>query len=86
MSIKITIRPRAQDDLEEITNWYEQRQAGLGRGFLDAVSETLEFVTRFPRARPLVRGEIRRANLSGFPYAIFYLLREERIWVFTVQH
>jgi plasmid stabilization system protein ParE len=83
---RITIRPRARNDLDAISDWYEEKQEGLGRRFLAAVSDVLEFVSRFPRGRPQVRGEIRRANLTGFPYAIFYLYRGNRIWVFTVQH
>lgn len=85
MNPEIIISPGARADLAEIHGWYEEKQSGLGSRFLAAVAEVLDFVSRFPRGRPKVHNDVRRANLNVFPYALFYLYEENVIQVLAVQ-
>lgn len=86
MSLPLTLRPRAEADLDAAFRWYEERLAGLGEGFLHSVDACLARIQRHPEAYPEVQPRVRRAPLRRFPYAIFYVIREDRIDVLAAYH
>ncbi len=81
----------AVDEMEEAAGWYEKRQRGLGRRFLNEIERIQKAVVErpasFPRldlpASDLV---IRRALLSRFPFALVFLDREEEVRILAVAH
>jgi toxin ParE1/3/4 len=91
VSKSIRVEPEASAELDDAARWYEERQAGLGRRYLQAVDSTLQYVVRMPKAggpAPLVATElgVRRAPVKGFPYAVVYLERPHEIHVVAVVH
>lgn len=62
----------AEEELFEAASRYESERPGLGQEFLDAVSQSLAFAVRFPRAAPRARGPIRSLIVSRFPYSVLY--------------
>lgn len=62
----------AEAELFEAASHYDSEREGLGQDFLDAVSQSLAFAVRFPRAAPRTRDTIRSLIVSRFPYSILY--------------
>ena len=86
MSLPIIFRPIARLELDEAVGWYEKQKAGLGMELKEAVEQMLELIAETPgRFRP-VRGEVRRALLRRFPYAIHFLPEPHAIVVLAVFH
>jgi plasmid stabilization system protein ParE len=86
MTPALLLWPEAQADLREARSWYEERRKGLGRDFLGATREVLATIERFPLHFPRVRGEVRRAPLHRFPYALYYLPEAEKTVVLACFH
>lgn len=66
--------------------WYEDQRVGLGEEFLAAVDATFDAIERIPEMFRRVHGEVRRANVSRFPYAVFYRIEPKNVAVLTVLH
>jgi plasmid stabilization system protein ParE len=86
MTHKVIVRPEAEREIQEAFDWYEGRSEGLGAEFLRAADACLSSVQRNPDAYPVVHGEVHRALLRRFPYALFYLVREDTIVVLACFH
>jgi len=86
MSYEIIVRPEAAREVQEAFDWYEEKNEGLGLEFLRAADACMAGVQRNPLASPVTYQEVRRALLRKFPYAIFYMVKEERIIVLACFH
>ena len=80
------VRPLAEADLEQAANWYDEEQAGLGSRFLSDVDQVFERIRERPQQFPVVSGDIRRALLHTFPYAVYFRETGETIRVLAVLH
>jgi plasmid stabilization system protein ParE len=85
-SLQIVFRPQAEAESIEARRWYEQRRSGLGKEFARAVNEVVGRILENPFAFPPVRGQIRRAMLRRFPYAVCFRIAADRIVVLAVIH
>jgi|tagenome__1003787_1003787.scaffolds.fasta_scaffold19125997_2 plasmid stabilization system protein ParE len=85
-SPSLSVRSEAEAEIEEAYQWYEMQRPGLGDEFLVAVRQTLAAVERSPRLYPIIRGKVRRALLSHFPYSILYLAEPESTVVIACFH
>ncbi len=72
--------------MAETQIWYEERTAGLGRQFVEAVDEALASITRNPLAFAIVRNVVRRALTKRFPYGILYLVEADTVVVLAILH
>ena len=86
MSLRLTLRPRAEADLEDAFRWYEARLPGLGEVFLRSIDACFARIQRHPEAHAEAHPGVRRASLRRFPYGVFYVVREDRIDVLAVYH
>jgi plasmid stabilization system protein ParE len=86
MSYEISVRPEAAREVQEAFDWYEEKSEGLGLEFLRAADACIAGITRNPLASPTIYQDIRRALLRRFPYALFYIIKEERIIVLACFH
>lgn len=84
MTRHVDFRPEAQAETLEVQQWYEGRRTGLGAEFGEAVSEVVSRILQNPVAFPRVRGEIRRAVLRRFPYAVYFRLVDDDVLVLAV--
>jgi plasmid stabilization system protein ParE len=82
----LVFRRRVGQDLAAAYGWYEGQRAGLGEDFLAEIEESLDTIERFPEMFAQVHGEVRRAMVSRFPYAVFYRIEREQVVVLTVLH
>jgi len=86
MSLPATIRPEAESDVAEAYAWYEERSPGLGLEFILAFEARLALVEQSPFACQVVHQQVCRALLRRFPYALFYVVEEERLVVIACLH
>ena len=86
MALPVVYRRKVGRDLAGAYGWYEEQRAGLGEEFLAAVDTTFDAIERIPEMFRRVHGEVRRANVSRFPYAVFYRIDPKSIVVLTILH
>jgi plasmid stabilization system protein ParE len=80
------VRPLAEADLEQAASWYDEEQAGLGSRFLSDVDQAFGRIRERPQQFPVISGDIRRALLHTFPYAVYFRETDETIRVLAVLH
>ena len=88
MSVLVVVLPEAEEDAGAAARWYEDQRGGLGLQFLGAFQEAIARVAEAPQAHPSWQMEprYRRAQVSRFPYLLFFELREESIEVVALVH
>ena len=80
MKCQIKLQPSAQEELLEAFQWYEQRSPGLGRRFIEAVSERLNELSNYPERYSKRKRSFREVSTKIFPYIIIYeFFQKEKI-------
>lgn len=82
----IVISRDAEADTHAAYDWYEKQREKLGQAFLMEVERTLILISRQPESYPTVQGMVRRALCKRFPYAIYFLIKENQEFVLAVMH
>jgi toxin ParE1/3/4 len=82
MTPRLVVRPLAQAEIRDARRWYEGQASGLGRRFLGELDAVLARVAEAPHHFPVVErdavlGEVRRALLRRFPYALTFRQRPD---------
>lgn len=81
-----TAKP-ASEELAAAIRWYEERRAGLGGEFYDAIVRTMDRISEVPEAgSPFRQSGARRMLVAGFPYQIVYRLEADAIRVIAFAH
>jgi len=86
MALPVVYRRKVGRDLAGTYGRYEDQRSGLGEEFLAAVDATFDAIERIPEMFRRVHGEVRRANLSRFPYAVFFRIDPKSVVVLSVLH
>ena len=86
MGLPVVFRPIAKLELDEAMAWYKNRKEGLEAEFKEAVDQTLDKIAATPLRFHPIRGEVRRALLRRFPYAIHFVPEPNAIVVLAVFH
>ncbi|MFP4096393.1 MAG: type II toxin-antitoxin system RelE/ParE family toxin [Cyclobacteriaceae bacterium] len=75
MAFKIKVEPEALDDIQQSIDWYNEKQAGLGRKFLAEVKSCFKSLKVNPFFQ--VRyDEVRCLPLKKFPFMIHFTVHE----------
>ncbi len=86
MTPRLVFRPEAEAELLDARAWYEGERVGLGAIFAAAVETTVTAILQDPLAYPRVKGDIRRAVVRRFPYAVYFRPIDDEIIVLAVMH
>ena len=86
MSLPVVYRRKVGRDLAAGFSYYGDQTQGLGESFLTAVDAVFDAIERYPQMFAQVHGEVRRALVSRFPYAVFYRVESKRVVVLAVLH
>ncbi|MBW4644000.1 MAG: type II toxin-antitoxin system RelE/ParE family toxin [Goleter apudmare HA4340-LM2] len=86
MNYVLVFRLEVREELNEAYSWYESQKPGLGDEFLDCVDETVNRISQLPESYVIVYGDIRRAVVRRFPYAVYYRIVSSRVIVTAIFH
>jgi len=84
MALTPYLAAQAQTDLLEAVEWY-QEQARLGSAFHDEFAALLKVLCETPTLFAEY-GDIRRALLRRFPYAVYYEFTSSRLVIHAILH
>ena len=86
MTRAVTFRPQARDDIDSALSWYGDERPALALAFAESLDAVIERISETPLQFPAVHGEVRRALLGRFPYAVFFVMVPDQIHVLGVLH
>jgi toxin ParE1/3/4 len=86
MTPRLSLRGDAQADIEAAAQWYEGERPGLGFEFTRVVRAALAAIEREPQRYPSARGEVRRALVRRFPYALYFITEPDETVVLACLH
>ena len=80
------LRRVAEKEFDDSITYCENERAGLEKEFRGTVEEYFQRILENPEWFPKVRGEVRRAVVRRFPFAIHFLVETDRIVILSVFH
>lgn len=81
-----SFHPEAEAEFNGAIDYYEARQAGLGYDFAVEVYAAIQRILAYPKAWPVLEGEVRRCQTNRFPYGVLYAAEEARVFIVAVMH
>lgn len=84
-----SLHREALKDVAEAVAFYEQMGGHeVAFAFTEQIEITFALVEENPTYFPRVSGyrPVQKCRVKGFPYALYYLHEQERIWVIAVAH
>jgi toxin ParE1/3/4 len=77
----------AKAEFDAAAAWYEAQRTGLGDDFVNEVEQAIQRIAQMPQAFPPHGSSgVRKCVLPRFPYNIFFLDLDDRIWIAAVAH
>jgi len=73
----VRIEPEALNDIQKITDWYNEQQAGLGGRFQKTVIQQINSLKKDPHIFVIRYKEIRCVLVKKFPYMTHFYINEE---------
>ena len=68
MSLPLILRPEAQQDYDEVFDWFEARKPGDGVAFAAALQDVFDRITASPRLHGGVLQDVRKAVVPKYRY------------------
>lgn len=84
--MKYSFHPDAESEFLLAIDFYEDREAGLGRDFALEIYSTVERILTYPDAWPVIEENIRRSLVKRFPFGVLYSKHEEEIVIVAIMH
>jgi len=78
--------PAAKAEAQEVVRWYTDRNPDKALEFSMELDEAVEQVMESPRRFSRLDGNIRRALLRSYPYAVIYRETEDEILILAIAH
>jgi plasmid stabilization system protein ParE len=76
----------AQGDRREAARFYEREVRGLGERFKTQLKRTIDRVIAYPQIGSVLEAPVRSARVSGFPYAVVYVIDHDVLRILAVMH
>jgi plasmid stabilization system protein ParE len=73
---RLIILPLAKKDVKEAADWYNSKQAGLGKRFVSNVRRKINIVKNNPFIYATRYDDVKTAVLDVFPFMIHYTIDE----------
>lgn len=78
--------PDALAEADEAARFYDEQQKGLGKKFVEALTDTISRVRNNPELYRKIYNNIRKCRLLHFPYGVIYRGKKEIIEIIAVMH
>lgn len=85
MSYPVVVRKAAEAEAADAYRWYEERRAGLGERFADALQACLEQLALNPKLQKR-KGEFRHVLVDKFPYRVVFVFDGGTVYVYEIRH
>jgi plasmid stabilization system protein ParE len=82
--MQVDITRAAETDLLQGFAFYEQQQVGIGDYFLDSLFADIDALSLYGGIHPKPDGRLHRTMAKRFPFAIYYVLRDDIATVVAV--
>src|SRR5207245_11221932 len=83
----VQIPRSAEEDALEAAIWYEGRQLGSGYDFLNEVDRAVQALADDGLHHRIRSADVRRKPIHRFKfYGIYYVIRENEIWILAIFH
>ena len=76
--------PKAEIDLNDAVDYYDNCQQGLGTDFLVEVSLTISRIMEYPDGWTEISANSRRCLTNRFPYEVIYSIDGNTILILTI--
>ncbi len=87
MPISLILTEKAQEDLDDAYQWYEENEPGLGKELVRCIDAKIAEIKRSPLHHQVVKSDrVRRALTNRFPFSIYFVDEEELIVIFAILH
>ncbi len=87
MPISLILTEKAQEDLDDAFQWYEDQEPGLGKEFIRCIDAKIAKIKRFPLHHQVVQSDrVRRTLTKRFPFSIYFVGEKELIVIFAILH
>ena len=84
---RLVFHREAEEEYAKAIAYYEGCRQGLGQDFQDEVERGTTRIARNPFECPRYKEtSFRKCVLRRFPYSVFYLDRDETVWIAAVAH
>ncbi|MGV8829666.1 MAG: type II toxin-antitoxin system RelE/ParE family toxin [Breznakibacter sp.] len=77
MLYNVKIEPQALADIQEISDWYNNKLVGLGKRFQNAVIKQIDDLRKNPYVCAIRYYEIRCKLINRFPYMVHFYINEK---------
>lgn len=81
-----SFHPEAENEFVAAQDFYDDREFGLGRDFLNEVHETIDRIVKFPNSWPRYSHRTQRCLCDRFPYSIIYRHTDDEVTIYAVAH
>lgn len=82
--MKLYILESASRDLTDGYWFYEKQSPGLGSYFIDSLLSEIDSLQIYAGIHPVIFGKYNRMLASRFPFAIYYHVEEDRVYISAV--
>ena len=90
MAFILEIKAEAHQDTINAYSYYEEKEAGLGERFLNALNETYQFIAKHPSHYGYIAEDpskiFRDVRVKNFPYLVVYEIINDKVIVYAVFH
>ena len=86
MKYHLKAKAGARRDIRSIQAWYEGEAPHMTAAFEQELDTLLARIEENPLLHPKIYGEIRRALMHRFRYAVYYTVKDQDISVHAILH
>jgi len=80
----LQFHPDAVKDLRRAWNWYDDAGVVVQNNLKDRIFDALDMILTHPLAGVEYHRGLRKKNVKGYPYIIFYAIEKKRIIVYAI--
>lgn len=85
---KVVVQELAKIDMRQARKWYNQQQAGLGKGLNQDMAVTLRKIADNPTNFSVRYKQVRLAHFDTFPYAAHFYIEDnsDTVYITAILH
>jgi len=86
MPFPFELTEEAKRDITDSFSFYESKQPGLGRNFLENLDLCFKSISENPLKHPGKRGDFREALVPKFPFLVVFESLKDKVLIYAVFH